>query len=112
VSFLFATSTAAAVGYAIVLYALVFVPAALTALKGHGVWLLGGIIMPLIWWYSAIRLALPGSWWERHRYGPDKQLAARERYGDRTAEPWLIALAGILLTLPFVLGFVTGLLVE
>jgi hypothetical protein len=107
-----ATSTAAAIGYAVVLYGLILVPGAITALKGHGLWLLGGLILPLIWWYSAARLALPESWWDSERYGPEKQVAARERYGDRAAEPWLIALAMVLLALPFLLGFVTGLLLE
>src|SRR5687768_4170644 len=107
-----ATSTAAAVAYAIALYALIFAPAAITALKGQGLWLLGGVFFPLIWWYSATKLALPESWWEAHRYGPEKRSAARERYGERTAERWLIVAAALLLFLPFALGLLTGFLAE
>jgi hypothetical protein len=105
-----AVSTGAAIVYATALYALVLAPGVITALKGHGIWLLGGIFLPLIWWYSAVILALPESWWDRERYTPHKQAAARERYGDRTAQPWLVGLATGLILLPFVLGFFTGLL--
>jgi hypothetical protein len=100
-----------AIAYGVALYTFVFAPAAVAALKGHGIWLLVGFIFaPVVWWYAALRLAMPGSWWDRYRYGPEKQTASRERYGDRRARPWLAALAVALLALPLLLGFTLALL--
>src|SRR5215208_2506090 len=103
-----AISTPAAIAYAVALYALVFAPGAITALKGQGIWLLGGVFFPMVWWYSAVRLALPGSWWDEHQYSPEKQAAARERYGERKAEGWLVAVAVVLLAAPFFVGLAVG----
>lgn len=75
-----AVSTPAAIAYAVALYGLVFIPGAIAASKGHGLWVLAGVVVtPIVWWYAALRLALPGSWWEQRRYDPEKQAAARER---------------------------------
>lgn len=46
-----------------------------------------GCFVPLVAWFSAVRLARPGSWWARHRYGDRK----RERCEQREAafdEKW------------------------
>jgi hypothetical protein len=50
---------------------------------------------------------LPGSWWEQQRDDPDKQAAARERYGENRATPWLAWVSLGFIALPFVAGFVS-----
>ena len=98
-------SAPVAIGYGAVLYGLVFLPGAIAAAKGHGVWVLAGIVFtPIVWWYAAFRLALPGSWWEENRYGPDKRATSLERYGDARAKPWHSALAAALIAFPLTLA--------
>ena len=93
------------------LYGLTFVPAAVVAAKGHAIWLLAGLLFtPFVWWYAAFKLAFPGSWWERTRYGPEKRAAAHERYGERHAKSWLVGIGVAALILPFVAGFVAALI--
>jgi hypothetical protein len=91
--------------YAVGLYGVVFVPGAVAALKGHGLWLLLGFIFtPLLWWYAAFRLALPGSWWEENRYGAEKREEAKQRYGAVRAKSWLSGVAALLLAFPVVIA--------
>ncbi|HET7444055.1 MAG TPA: hypothetical protein VFJ57_05290 [Solirubrobacterales bacterium] len=83
---LFAVSTGVAIAYGIALWAvLIAAPSTITALKGQ--WLLfvaGWLTLGIVWWIAAVRLARPGSWWDRHRYGPEKRQRARQRYGNST----------------------------
>lgn len=60
---------------------LIFIPATVTALKGQ--WLLfaaGFLTVGTVWWIAGLRLARPGSWWDRRVYGPDKRRRAERRY--------------------------------
>jgi len=83
---LFAASTGVAVAYGIALWAvLVIVPSTITALKGQ--WLLfvaGWLTLGIVWWIAAVRLARPGSWLDRRRYGPEKRQRAQQRYDNST----------------------------
>ena len=86
-----AVSTGVAIAYGVGLWMLlIVVPATITALKGQ--WLLfaaGFFTVGTVWWIAACRLARPGSWWDRRRYGPAKRERARRRYlgaGDEVAE--------------------------
>jgi protein-S-isoprenylcysteine O-methyltransferase Ste14 len=65
-----AVSTGIAVIYAVALFAIVFVPAVITGLKGRWVYLgLGFLLMGAIWLVAMWLPAESGSWWDRHR-GP------------------------------------------
>jgi hypothetical protein len=69
---------------ALAIWALVLVPAVVTALKGQ--WLLLGaglLVLGLVWLIAAFRLARPNSYWARHFYSPEK----RERSRARSPEP-------------------------
>jgi hypothetical protein len=102
-----------AIAYAAALYALVFAPAAIAALKGRAGWLLAGLLFsPFVWWYAALQLALPGSWWEMNRSGPEKRAASHERYRDKRAKGWLVGVALASLVLPFAAGFLAALLID
>ena len=93
--------------YAVALYGVVFVPGAVAASKGHGLWLLLGFFFtPLLWWFASFRLALPGSWWEENRYRARKREEAKQRYGEVKARSWLTGVAALLLALPVVMGIV------
>lgn len=78
-----AVSTGVAVAYTVVLVGVLLVaPPVVTALKGQ--WLLfaaGWLTLGMVWLITCLRLARPGSWWARHRYGPDKLARAEARYG-------------------------------
>jgi hypothetical protein len=84
---LLAVSTGVAAAYAIGLWiVLIVAPATVTALKGQ--WLLfaaGWLTLGIVWWIASLRLARPGSWWDRHLYDPDKRLRVQRRYGEASA---------------------------
>lgn len=83
-----AVSTGVAIAYGVALFAVLIVgPATVTALKGQ--WLLfaaGFLTVGTVWWIAALRLARPGSWWDRRVYGPDKHRRAASRYGSPSRE--------------------------
>ena len=80
---LLAVSTGVQIAYVVGLYGVLFVvPVTVTALKGQWVLFFAGwLTLGMVWWIAALRLARPGSWWARHRYGPDKLARAQARYG-------------------------------
>jgi hypothetical protein len=53
-------------------------------LKGKLIWGVLGIYLWPVGLIGAIRLAKPGSWWSRRRYGEEKRARALERYGGET----------------------------
>jgi hypothetical protein len=55
-------------------------PAVITVLKGkYGMAVLGLPVHPC-WWFGAIRLAKPNSYWARHFYDADQMRQAEIRY--------------------------------
>lgn len=62
------------------------VPAGITWLKGHrGAFIIGFIVLGMVWWIAACRLAHPSSWWARQFYGRAKMRRALTRFGSETA---------------------------
>jgi hypothetical protein len=56
-----------------------------------GKWTLGalGLLVWVIGFIGAVRMARPSSWWDRTFYGPEKKARADERYpGDRRMPMW------------------------
>jgi hypothetical protein len=51
----------------------------ITALKGKYTSAVAGMMVPLVVWVSAIRVARPGSWWARRRYATGSRRLARAR---------------------------------
>jgi hypothetical protein len=43
-----------------------------------------GVPYDVFAWVGAVRLAKPGSWWDRHRYDAEQHRAAHARFDDRT----------------------------
>lgn len=75
------TTTAGVIGVAALLIVIVL-PGLVTCLKGH--WELfdaGILVVGTVWWFSALRLARPGSLWARTFYGHRKTARAIARYG-------------------------------
>jgi hypothetical protein len=103
-----AVSWPVAAGYVLALYLLVFAPGAVAALKGHGIWLLAGIIAsPLVWWYAAVfRSAKPRSWWADHIYGPEKQRRSVKEWGDDEAGRWTLPVGAAFLAFPLTIGII------
>jgi hypothetical protein len=61
------------------------VPAGITWLKGHReAFILGFVLLGMVWWISACRLAGPSSWWARRFYGPEKMRRALNRFNSGT----------------------------
>ena len=50
------------------------------ALKGKWGFVLLGVLIHWFWIFGAVRLAKPGSWWARRRYGPAKLARAESRF--------------------------------
>jgi hypothetical protein len=103
---LLAVSAPVAAGYVIALYSLVFAPGAVAALKGHGIWLLAGIIAsPLVWWYAALfRSAKPRSWWADHVYDPEGQRRSIEEWGSDEAGRWTLPVGAAFVAFPLTIG--------
>ena len=56
-------------------------PAGITWMKGHrGAFALGFLVIGVVWWIAALRLARPSSLWACRFYGPEKMERARRRY--------------------------------
>jgi hypothetical protein len=85
---LFAVSSGVAIAYGVGLWiVLIIAPATITGLKGQWALLAAGwLTLGLVWWITMWRLARPGSWWDRHLYGPDKNARARARYGEAASD--------------------------
>jgi hypothetical protein len=105
-----AVSTQIAVLYAVGIFAVLFVPGAVTLLKGRGGlfavgWLVGG----LVWMIVSFRLALPDSHWARWFYEQDKVSRARRRYPNAgsTGTPHLLG-AALMLAAPVAIGIAVG----
>lgn len=103
---LVAVSAPIAAAYVLGLYLLVFGPGAVTALKGHGIWLLAGVIAsPLVWWYAAsVRSAKPGSWWADHVYSVEKQRRSVDEWGDDEAGSWTLPVGAAFIAFPLTIG--------
>jgi hypothetical protein len=92
----------------------VVIPALVTVAKGHiGLFFAGFLLLGLIWWIAAWRLAKPNSPWAKRFYGPEKLERSRRRYEhiDPT-EPSRAGLAAAIgfgvLGISFVAGLVAG----
>jgi hypothetical protein len=85
---LLAVSTGVAIAYGVGLWVVLIVaPLTITALKGQ--WALfaaGWLVLGMVWWIAALRLARPESWWARHLYGPDKLARAQSRYAATASD--------------------------
>ena len=65
------------------LVVLVGIPAGITWSKGQrGAFILGFLLLGMVWVVAACRLARPSSWWAQRFYGPDKLQRAEERFGS------------------------------
>lgn len=61
------------------------VPAGITWLKGQReAFVFGVLLLGMVWWIAACRLARPPSWWARRFYGPEKMQRALNRFGSET----------------------------
>lgn len=85
---LFAVSTGVAIAYGIGLWVVLIIGAG----NSHGCkgqWPLfdaGFNTVGFVWWFAAVRLARPESWWARHLYGPRKLARAEARYPESLDE--------------------------
>lgn len=62
------------------------VPAGITWFKGHReAFALGFILLGMVWWIAACRLARPSSWWACRFYGPKKMQRAINRFDSETS---------------------------
>lgn len=72
----------------IILIVLFGIPAGITWSKGHRVeFVLGFVLLGLVWWVAACRLARPGSWWARRFYGQKKMQRALNRFDPGASTP-------------------------
>ena len=88
------------------LFAVLFVPGAVTLLKGRtGMFAAGWLAGGLVWMIVSFRLALPDSHWARWFYGQDKVSRARRRYpkAGTTGTPHLLG-AALMLAAPVAIG--------
>jgi hypothetical protein len=70
----------------IILIFIVGIPAGITWSKGRRVaFVLGFLLLGMIWVVAACRLARPSSWWARRFYGPEKMQRALNRFNSETA---------------------------
>ncbi|HET8956565.1 MAG TPA: hypothetical protein VFN18_12990 [Solirubrobacterales bacterium] len=66
-----------------ILVVVVGIPAGITWSKGQrAAFVLGFLLLGMIWIIAACRLARPTSWWARRFYGPEKLRRSRERFGS------------------------------
>jgi hypothetical protein len=70
----------------IILIVTVGIPAGITWSKGRRVaFVLGFLLLGMIWVVVACRLARPSSWWARRFYGSEKMQRALKRFNSGTA---------------------------
>jgi hypothetical protein len=81
---LLAVSTGVQIVYVVGLVFVPFLgPLIIAEMKGHNVLVAAGwYTLGIAWWIAMFRLALPGSWWARHFYGPRKLARAEARWGE------------------------------
>jgi hypothetical protein len=106
-----AVSTEVAALYAVGIFAVLFVPGAVTLLKGRtGMFAVGWLVGGLVWMIVSFRLALPASHWARWFYGQDKVSSARRRYPSAGSSgiPHLLG-AALMLAVPVALGIAVAL---
>jgi hypothetical protein len=66
-----------------ILIVFVGLPAGITWAKGQrAAFVLGFLVLGMIWVVAACRLARPTSWWARRFYGPEKMQRALNRFGS------------------------------
>ena len=66
-----------------ILIVFVGIPAGITWSKGQrAAFFLGFLLLGMIWYVAACRLARPSSWWARRFYGPEKLRRAEKRFGS------------------------------
>jgi len=69
-----------------ILLVVVGIPAGITWSKGQrAAFVLGFLLLGMIWIVAACRLAHPSSWWARRFYGPEKMQRALNRFGSETS---------------------------
>jgi hypothetical protein len=69
-----------------ILIILVGIPAGITWSKGHRIaFVLGFLILGMVWVVAACRLVRPSSWWARRFYGPEKMQRALKRFDSGTS---------------------------
>ncbi|MEX0972334.1 MAG: hypothetical protein WDZ46_03650 [Solirubrobacterales bacterium] len=69
-----------------ILLVVVGIPAGITWSKGQrAAFVLGFVVMGMIWIVAACRLARPESWWARRFYGAKKMQRALNRFGSETS---------------------------
>jgi hypothetical protein len=61
----------------------------INVLKGKRGFAVVGLIVHIVWYVGAIRLAKPDSWWARRYYGPEKLERSRMRFVGRESNPLL-----------------------
>jgi hypothetical protein len=67
----------------LVVWAAALTPAVVTGLKGHlALFVVGFLLLGLVWLIAAFRLARPNSFWARRFYGPEKLQRSQSRYPD------------------------------
>lgn len=101
-----ATSTPAELLYTLVLFGFFFLPGAIVAFKGLGIWLAcGWIFAPLVWWYAALALiAKPGSIWAERFYGEKKRQRATVNWKGARAGAWSRPAGFVMLAIPAVIA--------
>ena len=88
------------------IFAVLFVPGAVTLLKGRsGMFAVGWLVGGLVWMIVSLRLALPDSHWARWFYGEGKVSRARRRYpkAGPTGTPHLLG-AALMFAAPLAIG--------
>jgi hypothetical protein len=64
------------------------IPAAISWAKGQrAAFVLGFLLLGMVWVVAACRLARPSSPWARRFYGPEKMRRAEARFGSATSTP-------------------------
>lgn len=67
----------------VILLSVIGVPAGITWAKGQReAFFLGWLLLGMIWFVAACRLARPESWWAQRFYGPKKLKRAENRFGQ------------------------------
>ncbi|HWL32524.1 MAG TPA: hypothetical protein VNP89_02865 [Gaiellaceae bacterium] len=79
---LIASTAATAGGILFVVTLLLAVGASIVicAMKGKWGMVFGGVVLHLLWYVGAIRLAKPNSWWARRFYDASKLATAQSRH--------------------------------
>lgn len=60
---------------------LILTSVVICGMKGKYGMIAGGILLHILWYVGAIRIAKPDSWWARRYYGAQKLAIAQQRHG-------------------------------